>query len=127
MIQVSAPNGTKTFTSGKGFDSTFNMDIKGDLEQYDTLIIDAELENFDEDHGNINNVLQMESVSRADEIPSKVFLPETTGRVRVGFQVWRGPLHPRELEKFIVNITVYGNTDEGEKEYVGEDSITLKG
>lgn len=127
MIQVSAPNRMKTFTSGQGFDSTFDMDIKGNIDQYETLKIDAELEDFDEDYEDITDVLNMESVSRADPVPSKVFLPTTTSRVRVGFQVWRGPLHPREIQKFTVNVIVYGKTEEGEEEYIGEDSLVLRG
>lgn len=127
MIRVSAPNTTRTFTSGQSYDPTFNIDIQGDISEYERLRIEGDLKDYtDEDMANdINNVLAISYISRAEDLPCTVFLPDTS-RVQPAFEVHRGPLHPQEIELFRVELTVYGG-DGDNWERLGSDTMELRG
>lgn len=130
MLRVSAPNDARTFTSGRGTDSTFRIDIQGDFSEYRQLRIEADLEGYDEEDiaGDSNNVIAIEYVSRGQDVPCEVYLPASTSRVQPSFQVYRGPLHPHEIDLFEVELVVYGGDgDEENWERIGSDTMELRG
>lgn len=128
MSKVSVPDGPRTFTSGKSFDSTFRVNIESqNLDNFDSVVLEAELTDFEGEYTDLNSVVPTTLVSTADEVPASYPLPENAGtRLQLGLEVHRGPLHPHEITTLQLEITVFGVKDE-DREFIGYDEIELRG